>query len=88
MKEFAAFILLIVLICVGWNQPYKAHFGSVIGEPPPVPSAPAPERPPATSATPPAAVAVPQATPGRDNSWRWKKSTLDRKEKEGEKHGR
>ena len=92
MKEFAAFILLIVLICVGWNQPYKAHFSSVVGEPPPVTAAPAPvaARPDAPAATAPAA---PEATPARDSSWLWKKGTLDPKEQEagkpgGGKHGR
>ena len=63
MKEFAALILLIVLIVVGWNQPYKAHFGSVFGNPPPVVVTPAPA---ATAPVPPAPAAA-GATPARDN---------------------
>ena len=91
MKEMAAIILLVVLIGVGWNQPYKAHFTSVVGEPAPavgVPvSAPAPPAPGA------AAPAPTEAAPARDSSWLWKKGTLDRQEKEGGtpgggKHGR
>lgn len=73
MKEFAAFILLIVLVLVGWSQPYKAHFGRVTGNPPAVPAAPA-DGPPAAA---PPARAVPQATPARDNSWLWKKTSMD-----------
>ena len=89
MKEFAAFILLILLVLVGWNQPYKAHFGSVIGKPSTPGGAVAviSEKP-----GPPAMVApaVPRATPAADRSWLWKKSTLDLPEGRtaGEKHGR
>ena len=76
MKELAALILLIVLICIGWNQPYKAHFSSVVGDPPPVVAVPAPA--PAMPDAPPAmAPAVPQATPARDNSWIWNKTSMD-----------
>lgn len=85
MKEMAAFVLLIVLIGVGWNQPYKAHFSSVVGEPPPLPAA-APGAADALSALPPAAPAA-EAAPARDSSWLWKKGTLDAPEKEAGKTG-
>ena len=87
MKEMAAFVLLIVLIGVGWNQPYKAHFTSVVGEPPPVvvsPSTAAPGVPSAPGAGAPGAV---EAAPDRDSSWLWKKGTLDAPDREGGKQG-
>ena len=85
MKEMAAFLLLIVLIGVGWNQPYKAHFSSVVGEPTPVPAA-TPGAAAAPSA-PPAAAPAAEAAPARDSSWLWKKGTLDAPEKEAGKTG-
>ena len=91
MKEFVAFLLFLVLICVGWNQPYKAHFSSVVGEPPPV-LIPAPAVPAAPVAPVANAPAAPEPAPARDSSWLWKKGTLDPKEaeagKSGGKHGR
>ena len=92
MKEFAAFILLIVLVCVGWNQPYKAHFSSVVGEPPPVPALPA-KMPQDTASTSVAQTqpppAVPQATPARDSSWLWNKTSMDEAHSDkGGKRGR
>ena len=94
MKELVAFIFLIVLIGVGWNQPYKAHFSSVAGNPPPVivvPAAPAPVAPPTPAVA--AAPAPVEAPPARDGSWLWKKGALDAPDKEaskpgGGKHGR
>ena len=86
MKELAAFILLIVLIVIGWNQPYKAHFSSVVGDPPP--AAPAPAAAPAAPLPPVvAAPAAPEPAPARDSSWLWKKGTLDPKEMEAGKAG-
>ena len=69
MKELIAFLFLIVLIGVGWKQPYRAHFSSVAGNPLPVLTAPAP----ASSA--PATAAA--ATPARENSWIWQKTSMD-----------
>ena len=88
MKEFAAFILRIVLICVGWNQPYKAHFSSVVGEPPPGGGAGAVTA--GSPGVPTAASAALGQTPAPDSSWLWKKSTLDLPEGRtgGGKHGR
>jgi hypothetical protein len=90
MKEFAALILLIVLICIGWNQPYKAHFSSVIGDPPAVSAAPVAQGAMPAPASP--AVAIPQATPARDTSWLWNKTSMDAPytpaESKGGKHGR
>ena len=82
MKEFAAFIFLIILICVGWNQAYKAHFSSVVGKPPMGGDADA--------GTPSAAHSAPGTTPAPDNSWLWKRTTLDLPEGRtgGGKHGR
>ena len=92
MKEFAAFILLIVLVLVGWNQPYKTHFSSVVGDPPPMPaaaSATTQDTSPAPSSPTAAASAVPQATPARDNSWLWNKTSMDEAHTDkGGKHGR
>ncbi len=93
MKEFAAFILLIVLVLVGWSQPYKAHFSSVVGDPPPVLAAPpvaTADAAPASSSPAGSAPAVPQATPARDNSWLWNKTSMDEahSDKGGGKRGR
>ena len=93
MKEMAAFVLLIVLIGVGWNQPYNAHFSSVVGEPPPVIVAPAAAAPDAASAPAAPATAPAAATPARDTSWLWKKTSMDGPQpsdggKEGGKHAR
>ena len=93
MKELAAFILLIVLIVIGWNQPYKAHFSSVVGDPPP--ATPAPAAAPAAPVAPVAAApAATEPAPARDSSWLWnKKGALDPVVKDGgtpggAKHGR
>ena len=92
MKELVAFLFLIVLLGFGWNQPYKAHFSSLAGNPPPVPPAalaPAPEAAASAAAAP--AVATP--APARDSSWLWKKTSMDGPQsgeggKGGGKHGR
>ena len=70
MKELLAFLFLIMLIGVGWNQPYRAHFSSVTGNAPPASTAPAP----AASAS---ATAGAAATPARENSWMWQKTSMD-----------
>ena len=81
MKEMAAFVLLIVLIGVGWNQPYRAHFGSVVGEPLPVLLVP-------SSGAPGAAVpGGGEVAAPRDSSWLWKKGTLDAPDRDGGKQG-
>ena len=84
MKELAAFLLLIVLVVVGWNQPYKAHLDGMMGKPPPAtpaPATPAAAPLPAHAATaaplPPVAQAAPAATPARDASWMWKHTAID-----------
>lgn len=69
MKELIAFLFLIMLISVGWKQPYRAHFSSVAGNPPPVLTATAP-----ASSAPATAEA---ATPARENSWMWQKTSMD-----------
>lgn len=84
MKEFAAFILLILLVLIGWNQPYKAHFSSVTGKPLTAGGA-------GTAATgSPARAAGPKSTPASDSSWLWKRSKLDLPEGRTaeDKHGR
>lgn len=72
MKELAAFILLIVLICVGWNQPYRAHFSSVAGKPTAANGAPVAPAPPGSAARP-----LPEVTPARDSAWMWNKTSMD-----------
>ncbi len=78
MKELAAFTFLIVLVWVGWNQPYGAHFTSVVGDPPSVP-APSPEQtiPVATVSRQATETGVSQPTPNPDKGWMWKKTTMD-----------
>lgn len=75
MKELAAFILLIVLVGVGWNQPYRAHFSSVAGKPAVANGAPVAPAPPASAAS--AARPLPEATPARDSAWMWNKTSMD-----------
>jgi hypothetical protein len=93
MKELAAFILLIVLAVIGWNQPYKAHFNSMMGNPPPAPPVAVVVPPPVPAATPAVVQTAPPATPARDNSWLWNKTSMDQPhsgsgDKGGGKNGR
>lgn len=78
MKELAAFTFLIVLVWVGWNQPYRAHFTSVVGDPPSILPPSAEQVTPAGAASGQGtATGVPQATPNPDKNWMWKKTTMD-----------
>jgi hypothetical protein len=65
MKELVAFLFLIVLVAIGWNQPYRDHYRSIVG-PDPAP------RPISAQAAKPAA-------PARQSVWDWEKGTLDQK---------
>lgn len=96
MKEFAALILFIVLIAVGWNQPFKVHFQSITGAPPSAPEltettppftpqsprqASLPSRPgPGVPAVAASATPIPE-----EKSWMWQKTPMDApyKEKRG-----
>ena len=69
MKELAAFILLIVLIGVGWNQSYRSHFSGVAGKPAAADAA--------SVAVASAARPSPEATPSRDSTWMWNKTSMD-----------
>ncbi|MCE9610289.1 MAG: hypothetical protein K8R23_08865 [Chthoniobacter sp.] len=79
MKELTAFVLLLVLIGMGWNQSYRTQYDRLVGNPPPptpppVKATPAPPTLAADKAAtgPGAAVVAPPATP-RDTSWMWDK---------------
>ena len=90
MKELVALTFLIVLVVLGWNQSYKNHFDSLVGNPPP--ATPAPVTPPPVSAGAPAgAPAIPATTPAPTGSWMWGKTTgpapLSPPGKLGGKHG-
>lgn len=93
MKELAAFLLLLVVAIGGWNQPYKAHYGSLLGHPPAATPAPVAAAAPVPAATPAVVRTAPPATPAPDNSWMRNRSTLDAPlpsadGKGGARHGR
>lgn len=80
MKEFVALVLVMVLIFIGWNQPFKTHFSSVVGDLPPAAAVISPPLADASPASLPQGVptpVAPQATPARDATWLWKKTTMD-----------
>ena len=94
MKEIAALALLTALVVVGWNQSYKNHFDSLVGNPPPATPAPAAPPPPVAAGHPAPAVpgaTLPAATPPQDQTWMWEKkpgaAPLPTPGKIGGKHG-
>lgn len=80
MKELIAFVLLLVLIGMGWNQSYRHQYDRLAGNPPPatpvpVLATPAPVTPAVASGVvvPPDAVTVPPPATPRDQNWMWEK---------------
>lgn len=94
MKELTAFVLLLVLIGMGWKQSYKNQYDRLVGNPPPATPVPVVATPAPTPQTTngPMVPASATATP-RDQSWMWEKNAVTPppdtpKKQGGGKHGR
>jgi hypothetical protein len=93
MREIAALILLIVLISFGWKQAYRDQVGSLFPQLGIKPSRLAQLAAAAVQARRAEAEAVraeaSQATQAaqRDNSWMWRRGTLDTQNRDG-RYGR
>jgi hypothetical protein len=82
MKELMAFLLGIVIICAGWERPYREHYSFLAGSlgragihvPPP-------GQAPLMAA--PSSVPAPVVQTQTDKSWMWQKGNLDSNKQSG-----
>ncbi len=88
MREALAFLILILLISLGWNQPFSEHVSNLTGQP-------VVSRVPAYANQPgqPGAVASAgrpgaHVSPPRDNSWMWAPTTMDKPYNQSRSSGR
>jgi hypothetical protein len=81
MREALAFFVLLILISLGWNQPFCGHLANLTGKPLPAKSRDSARRtvagtiPPRTN---PLDRQTSQASPSRDNSWMWGPTIMDK----------
>jgi hypothetical protein len=82
MREALVFVFLILLVWVGWRQPYSEHFGVVAG-------VPTPEAKIATPTPAPDAGKARPATPApHDRSWMFAPTKMDAPYSSSGSHGR
>jgi hypothetical protein len=75
MKILLEFLFILLLIAVGWRQPYREHANRALGIPV---APPEPKSTPAASRATPYPAAAPAPTPVRDSSWMHRPTRLDR----------
>lgn len=78
MRTLVEIGIVLLLIGLGWKQPYRVQLEAIFPQAESVTSEEAPSPAPATRTAPsPAPIQTPTPPPTRDSSWMWQKRTME-----------